>query len=66
MMQKFTQISMHATAADKLRRYKIAVAYLTGHMPSNAEVVDDLIENVKKTNPSLYNIFSSLGKEEDI
>lgn len=60
--KNYTTLNIRPGTAGKIRRLKIAIGYSTGHMPGYSEIIEDLIEGMRKYNPALHAVYSKLGQ----
>ena len=66
MAKDFIPVSLPKQTVQKIRKLKIAYSFVSGRIPSYADMMDILIESVEKSNPALYNIFRNLPDETSV
>lgn len=60
MAKNFIPVNLPASTVKKIKKLKIAYSFTSGRIPSYEDMFDMLIESVEKSNPALYNIYTTL------
>ena len=61
MAEKYTTINLPQKTIENLKRLRIAYAYSTGEVRTYGQIIDGFIENLKDTNPQIFDALQNLS-----
>ena len=61
--EKYVSINLRKPTVDRLRKIKIAKAYSTGQMESYSDIIEELADNLRVTDPALHDMAENVTAE---
>ncbi len=55
----YTTLNINRKTAESLKRLRIASAFTTGRIPTWTELIEDLIADLRKSNPALWATYTN-------
>lgn len=61
--EKYVSVNLRKPTVDRLRKIKIAKAYTTGQMESYSDIIEELADNLRVTDPALHDMAENVTAE---